>query len=98
MLGSALSAAWTCGWVWEAQSATGTLMFFTLHGAQYVENSLSMALTMYGLDTTSFEPMTSTSAFPLVSAIAQSAISRPALAYGTSITALTPGAAGSLRS
>src|SRR2546428_8594201 len=90
MFGSRFSADWTSVWILVDQSATGTLTSVVLQEEpQCCENTLRIPFTRGGVPVTSFEVITSTSAFPFVSRTTQSAMSRAASSYGAGTLELT---------
>src|SRR6476660_3541621 len=94
MPGSAVSAAWTFGWILVAMSAIVTSVNWRLQPLQDLANSVLIPATIGTVDLTWLIVTTSALALPLVSTIAWSAISRPARLYGMFTTPPTFGAEG----
>jgi hypothetical protein len=78
MFGSAVSAAWTFGWIFVAMSAIVTSVNFSLQPWQYLPNSSRIPATIGMVDLTWLIVTTTAFASPFVSTIAWSAIRRPA--------------------
>src|SRR6266849_10425907 len=82
MLGSAVRAAWTFGWILVAMSAIVTSVKVSLQPLQYCENCDLIPATIGTVDLTWLIVTTSASALPPVSTIAWSSINCPAMLYG----------------